>query len=66
MPPDKIEAEFARAFDSRVAGMLDLVGNRLSAKGMDVVNFEFFLLPFPSVADFRMAFFQAAGIANAE
>ncbi|GLR77832.1 DUF1837 domain-containing protein (plasmid) [Azospirillum oryzae] len=66
LPPDKIEAEFARAFDSRVAGMLDLVGNRLSAKGMDVVNFEFFLLPFPSVADFRMAFFQAAGIANAE
>lgn len=65
LPPDKVEAEFARAFDSRIAGMLELVGKRLTAEGMDIVNFEFFLLPFPSVADFRTAFFRAAGITDA-
>lgn len=65
LPPDKVEAEFTRAFDSRVAEMLDLVGRRLSTAGMDVVNFEFFLLPFPSIADFRTAFFRVAGITDA-
>lgn len=66
LPPEKVEAEFGKAFDVRVGETLELLEKKLSADGMDVVNFEFFLIPFPSVAEFRKTFFRVMGISDAE
>ena len=62
LSPELVESEFKKLFDARVQEVMELLKGRLGGVGMDVINFEFFLLPFPSVANFRTAFFDATGI----
>ncbi|WP_257455633.1 DUF1837 domain-containing protein [Archangium lipolyticum] len=62
LPPEQVEAKFKKLFDARVQEVMDLLKDRLGGAGMDVINFEFFLIPFPSVANFRTAFFDATGL----
>ncbi len=64
--PDQVEEEFRKLFDQRAVEAIELLRRRLVADGMEVVNFEFFLIPFPSVKAFRTAFFKHTGIGNAE
>ncbi|MGY0780575.1 HamA C-terminal domain-containing protein [Azospirillum argentinense] len=64
--PDQVENAFRELFEKRVTKAVELLRRRLGAEGMDVVNFEFFLIPFPSVQAFRTEFFKHTGIGNAE
>lgn len=64
LSPEKVEEEFCKLFQQRIGDALGMIKSRLGKDGMDVVNFEFFLIPFPSVEEFRKAFFKHTGIGD--
>lgn len=66
LDPNKIEDEFKKLVNERLPEILGLLKSRLAKNDVININFQFFLMPFPSVADFRKSFFNHVGINYAE
>lgn len=59
--PQDVEAAFSDAFTKHIDSFKAELLAQMSEKGLDHLNFEFLLLPFPSVKEFRKAFYNAIG-----
>lgn len=60
--PEKVEGEFIKFAEQRAKEAVELIEKRIGDKELEEINFEFFLIPFPSVDDFRTEFFKSIGI----
>lgn len=62
----EVEPTFKTKYSKRIKSALKLFENKLKESGIDHLNFYFFLLPFPSVKDFRVSFFRKLGLSEDE
>jgi hypothetical protein len=58
---ESIEKEFVEAINSAVEGFIEGVKEKVEKRGLASQRFEFFLLPVPSVQDFRDKFQEKIG-----
>jgi hypothetical protein len=65
LPPKEIEAAFQDLFKKKIDEVISLFKKRLSIKPRETFNFQFFVVPFPSIEEFRKAFFKATGLDHA-
>lgn len=60
--PEAAEEKFIALCNDRIASALSLIESKIASSGMSDLNFEFFLMPFPSVAKLRTEFYAVTGI----
>jgi len=56
------EIEFIKLCNERIESALALIEKKVTANGMETLNFEFFLMPFPSISKLRTEFYAVTGI----
>ena len=62
---EEIEEQFKKAYSDRVSAICELFAEKMKKSGLHQLKFHVFLLPFPSIADFRKQFFGHLGCADA-
>jgi hypothetical protein len=60
--PEKVEEEFVKHSETRIGSALALIKAKLEENNLGTSNFEFFLMPFPSVSSLRSRFYEVTGI----
>lgn len=62
LPPDIVAARFEAQYKKRIAGICCVIERHYSKTLPPTINLHMFLLPFPSVQDFRKAFYLKLGV----
>ena len=64
LSPEEVKSYFEQKYRDYAKQICEIIQKEIQVKNITDFNIQFFLLPFPSVKDFRKSFYDKIGMPN--